>query len=504
MSLLPLLLLALPAAAPPVEDAPAAVLMARSLDDVKAAANHLARPVGFPKEVEALNPILALSGLDRTRPAGAFVRWPANKEYPDLNDVVAFAPVGDEKSLLASCRLLGVRVSAAGELHRVEAPGGFTFFLRFARGHVFASRAPEALGSLPSAERLSFPPGETGLLVARGRLDHAWGLEKALERVFREVEALLPSEIPNFDKETRANLINEFRKASAELARGLRQQIREVNLRVEFDRKAEDLSFQLSIVPNQGTLLAGACRHLRGARGRFTRQTGDASLAVQFVLPPSAWEESSLDALLETAAQGAGTYFSPRYQAFLLQFFQALGPTVTRDGLNAAFLAYPDESWLLAVKVQQGRKLDHLVRDLYRSVPTRDRKKVKMRVDHERIGTARVHQVEDGRETALLALRDDLVVTGVVGTPARKQFEGLLLSTVSPDEEDGPFFRLEARGSFFARDERLRKQLGQEAPGVSPASLHARLRLEGGSSLTMKGRLHPQVLAVLRLALLRE
>jgi hypothetical protein len=178
-----------------------------------------------------------------------------------------------------------------------------------------------------------------------------------------------------------------------------------------------------------------------------------------------------------------------------------LGSDLAQNGVNAAVLVYPDESWLAALDVRQGRKLDGLVRDLYRTASSSDRKSVKVRFNQERIGTARVHQIGLGEETILLALRDDLVVAGEIGTPVRKQFEALLLGKVPPEEEGGPFVRVEARGPYFSGDEKLRQRLAREAPGTDPASLYARLHLEGGSSLTLKVRMHTQALRALGLDL---
>jgi hypothetical protein len=498
MSLLPVLLLALPAAAPPVEDVPAGVLVVRSLDELKAAANHLAGPLGYKKEVETLNSVLALPGLDRTRPAGVFVRWPAYREWLDPNEVVAFAAIRDEKQFLASCRLLGARVSAVGERYRIEGPGEVELFLRFAGGHVYASEKSDALRSLPAPGWLAFPPGETGLLVARGWPSRAWGLEKTLEQSAREVMRLLPPELFGVEPDKRAEGIKDLPSTTAiGLASGLREEIRELNLRVELDRKTEDLSFQFSIVPNPGTPLARGCRSLRRARGRFTRMFPDTSIAVQVVFPPPVRPGPSRGGFLEAWSQAVAAYLPPRYRGPLLQLTQTLGADLAQNGLNAAVLVYPDESWLAALEVRQGRKLDGQLRDLYRAASTSDRKAVKVRFNQERIGTARVHRIGPDEEAILLALRDDLVVAGQVGTPVRKQFEALLLGKMPPDEEGGPFVRLEARGSYFSGDEKLRQLLAREAPGTDPASLYARLHLEGGSSLTLKVRLHTQALRAL-------
>jgi hypothetical protein len=463
----------------------------RSIDDLKAAADHLAGPLGYKKEIETLHPILALPGLDRTRPTGVLVRWPARKDHPDLTDLVAFAPIFDEKQFLASCRLLGARVSAAGEHHQVEVPGGFRLFLRFARNHVYASGGPDALRTLPSPDWLSLPPGEKGLVVARVWPARARGLRNGFLWLIRQWQPLL---------ESRNTYVASLIVLARQVALILQEQIRELNLRVELDRAAHDLNTKVVVVPNPDTELAHLCRYLGGARGRFTSMLNDAPLGAQLALPPFVLQDIFADLVLDDLLSDLGATLSPRSQKALLPLLEAGAPTVKLDGVNAAIVVHPDESFLFAVKVQQGRQLDLRVRDLYRATPARDRKTLKLSVNAERVGSARVHRLRlESGEVFQLAFRDDLIAAGKIATPYRKQFEDLLNARLTTDGRTGPFLRVEARGSLLAREEQFLTLFRKEAPGIDLASLYGRVRLEGGSSLELKVQMHSHLLTVFRL-----
>jgi hypothetical protein len=288
-------------------------------------------------------------------------------------------------------------------------------------------------------------------------------------------------------------------------ARGLLpliNEIQELNLRIRIDRDKDDLDLQFTVLPAPGMergYLSAACRYLGQARGRFTPLLADTAFAVQVVFPVAGQPAK------ETAPPPIPTVLldliPPRYQDVAGKVFQVAFATLSQDGLDAAFLLYPDSTNLLAVKARQGRKLDLLVRDLHRESPAAERKHVRLKLNQDRIGSARIHHLQLANETLQLALRDDLLVVGSAEATGKQHLPGLLKASLAPEEPAGPFLRIESRGPWFSTNADYWKKFRTEAPRTEPSALHAHLHLEGGSCLRLKVRLHTHMLTALRLAL---
>jgi hypothetical protein len=503
-SLLPLLLLTIPTAEPPAppapEDPPAAVVVVRSVDELAASATYLGGPLDSKEEVGKFKLLIdTLVGLDRTRPAGLAVRWPADKVSPDAEDLVGFAAVKDEKLLLAACALHGT-VAPVGPLHQLTLRDGTRLFLRMERGRIYAAARPEALRSLPAEDVLSFPRDEEGTLLARAWPAKARGLP-ALVKPLVQQWADLTRQVPGLDPGSHAQMKTGIEGA----ARGLLpliNEIQELNLRIRIDRDKDDLDLQFAVLPTPGMdrgFLSGACRYFGQARGRFTPLLADTAFAVQVVFPVAG--PSGNETALPPIPPGLLDFIPPRYQDVGSKAFQAIFATLSQDGLNAAYLRYPDSTGLLAVKARQGRKLDVLVRDLYRGASAAERKAVHLRLNQDRVGGARIHHLQLKGQPLHLALRDDLLVAGAVESTGKQHWQALLKASLAPEEPAGPFLRIESRGPWFKTDADFWKKFRTEAPRTEPAALHARLHLEGGSCLRLKVRLHTHMLTALRLAL---
>jgi hypothetical protein len=503
-SLLPVLLLTLPAAAPPVPsahaDPPSAVVVVRSLDELVANASYLGGPLGMKEETGKLKSMLdVLAGLDRSRPAGLYVRWPWYRQHPDADDVVAFARVLDEKQFLASCRLLGT-LTPAGAYHQLTLSDGDRVFLRLAGGRVYVADAPEGLRSLPPEDVLTFPREETGILLARAWPRKARGLIELMRPTVRQGAAMLKGLMPTLNPEARTQMDQSIEVMAGGLGTLIGVEIGELNLRIRIDREKDDLDVQFTVQPNtelEHGFLAGACRYLGQARGRFTPLLRDTAFAVQVIFPVAG--KPVKEANLPSVPNELLDFIPLRYQDVSRKMCEAVMATLMQDGLNAAFLMYPDSTNLFAIKFRQGRKLDFMVRDLYRGASAAERKSIRLKLNQDRVGSTRIHQIQDDDKTLHLAVRDDLIVIGTVESPGKKHLHALLTAPLTPEEPPGPFLRIESRGGWFATDPELWKKFRKEAPRTEPSALHAHLHLEGGSCLRLKVRMHTHMLTALRL-----
>jgi hypothetical protein len=503
-SFFPLLLVTIPTGEPLVpsvpEEPPAAVVVVRSVDELAASATYLGGPLGSKEEMGKLKLLIdALVGLDRTRPVGLAARWPADKAWPDAENLVGFASVKDEKLLLAACGLLGT-LAPAGPLHQLTLRDGTCLHLRLERGHVWAAAKARALRSLPPEDVLSFPKEVEGTLLARAWPGKARGLPGSVQPLVQEW-ASLAKQVPGLDPSSRTQINTIIEQARQGLP-SLVKEIQELNLRVRIDRDKDGLDVEFAVLPAPGMdrgFLSGACRYLGQARGRFTPLLAETAFAVQVVFPVAGQPSNETapppipDVLLDL--------IPPRYQDFASKVFQVAFATLSQDGLNAAFLMYPDATSLLAVKARQGRKLEILVRDLHRGAPAAERKAGRLKLNQDRVGTTRIHQLQHNGETVQFALRDDLLVVGWVESTGKPHLHGLLKASLTPEEQAGPFVRIESRGSWFAADADSLKKFRNEAPRTEPSALHARLHLEGGPCLRLKVRLHTHMLTAVRLAL---
>jgi hypothetical protein len=501
-ALLPLLLLTAPTAAPPVAPGPiTSVAIARSIDDLKATVAHLAGPLGQPDLIKQFNDVVdPLKGLDRSKPLGVFVRWPSTKTFPDLHNLVIFAILRDEKALLESCRAQGFKVvSRPREGAELQLPIGIVVRLRFAHGRVYASLSERNLQDLPAAETLSFPAKERAVLMVRLWPERArTPVYRMLDRELRPLfEEILKSEGANeIDPALRTQMGQIFRifpQIWAEIVTWFS----EITLSLGVDTGSDQVHFDLTVTPRPGTAPARLAKYLGKARGSFAPLVGDANLAIVVALPPM--EEAVDEKALVSLPPSIQAAVPARYQDFVLKLAQTLILTLGNDGVDAALLTYPDSASVGVAKVRKGRKLDHLVRDTYRRIPTSERKALPFLLNHERIGDTRVHRLTVMKESMLIAVREDLLAIVDDDNIGRKRLGKILSTKLMPASQPGPYARVDIRGDLLLSDESSQKAFQKRAPKVDLDKVFLRMQFEGGSALRLRVQMHTHMLTLLRI-----
>ncbi len=447
----------------------------------------------------------SLGGVDGKRPLGLYVNWPdkitdlESLEFP----VVAFIPVEDEKTVLATLDRLKLKPRAVAGGHRLTLPGETDCYLRFANRHAYLStRAAVLTEKLPEPSTLVRADGQKSALAARLFTDRIprKGLGELLDLLLKplagELGQLLgddkqrPGESDERYKERLANLkrLREFPELLRTAVVGLVDTMLAFTVDVDIDAKRNRLALDIALVPQTGGALEEFCRYAARARSAFGPVARDApfSLLAHFPPPEKAGQETVPDRLPE----GVTEILPPAFRDTALKFVQVLIPTIANDGLDVCVLARPrgDElDFIAGLKVRKGRTFDHLLRDAYKNLPAAEKKALSVRLNHDRHGEARIHSFRPEGETEdyYLGIREDVVLltSGKHGVPALKEtLDAFGKGKVGPT----PLVQMKMTGALLMADPDTRKAVEKALSKEARGQLEARLSLEGGKDLRLR------------------
>ncbi len=492
-----------------------AVATIRSVDALLTDARYLAPFLvddDLPKQVEALAALVHGSGsggIDRHKPAGVYLRWPDDLDPFSAENlpVVAFLPVADEARFLDLLRQLACKPEKTADgTYRLTVPGlPSGLALRFARGHAYAARDAGLLrGDLPDPATLLPAGGQKTTFLARVLFDrfpadHSRLVDRVVEQLrptleegVRFCEEILKQVGEDESGHKRAQAeTQKLREGLPALAKafltGAVEQTKELSLGLDVNPKQHQVAFDLTLVPRSDSGLAGFTRYVGTARSQFADVFGNAELGLSIHLPwPWSATDASrfADAVFAAFRERAGD----RYRDSMLKLSQWIAATVISEGLDCGLATRTtpggeDVGLLVGLKVQNGRKLDHLLRDLHQSLPTALKGDFPVQWNCDRHGAARIHRLEGGDgQHAYLAIRDDVVFVAVgkeILRPLKETLDAFGKTAPAPT----PLVRFDASAAAFARDEPFREAVRKEVPAGNPGKLRAHVRLEGGDRL---------------------
>jgi hypothetical protein len=400
-----------------------AVVSVRSADAFLADARYVGRvvsPSGWASVEGMLNPALKSknwSGVDSKRPLGAYVSWPA--EIRDLNTlrfpVVLFIPVADEKRFLALVGEFGVQPQPAeGGLYRLPVPGAH-HYLRFAHGHAYVSDTPASLrGALP--EPKSFLPAAASkhLLTATLRVTHIPKERgRLLELVRKEIERQKDAMGHDVAAQTQVGV--------AALAKAV-DFLQTISLTLDVDARQHRLAAELRLVPRgpgpksaqQPNPVTEFCRYLGTARSSFAELTGRAPFAASVHLPGIGGGQDDKDFRMPPLKE-LWPFIDPKYEP-ALRLLPPFLRSIRSEGIDWCLILFKpepkkDPEFLVGLKVRDGRKLDHALRDVFKALPAEVREDYAVAWNHSRHGSARIHRFTRFAGEDLegyLAVRDDV------------------------------------------------------------------------------------------------
>jgi hypothetical protein len=405
-----------------------AVLAVRSVDSLLSDARYLTGLLGKEELAKTLTNFFkekiakGQAGADTARPFGLYLNWPAGwapKGFQTV-PVVAFVPITDEMKFLKFLRQLNCTIEEpAGGVHPLTIPGGPKLFLRFANRHGYIGFTPASVrGKLPDpATFLPHLPRDR-LLVASLRVDRIPRedtrfilntiIKPILESGFGGTEKL-PGEADRQHRE-RLNQTNQFLQAfKTQLV------LQEIAAKLALDQKRHHLVFDLALVPRPGSTLARTFRRLGQDRSAFAGLARNAKVSLFWHLPmftkSSGFKASDL-------FQSVGTIVEPKKRLLARRAVRALEGILKID-VNDYGLAFHvrDHGWTLSggVRIKGGRKVENLLRDYIKDLPSAERRMYRLSWNHARHAGTAIHKVQipvlpgplAGQEAIYLAVREE-------------------------------------------------------------------------------------------------
>jgi hypothetical protein len=520
----------LAATAPGPAPVPVAFVAVRSTDAGLQGFKHLAPLLGkeaWPPAVEAFLRLrtggVALEGLDRQQPLGAYLLWPA-----DLHDlasfqapVVLFVPVNDEKKFLGLLGKLGCEPRQGdGSLYRLSVPGLPELSLRFAHGHAYAAARPDLLRKPIAPDTFLPKGGPQSLLSAVLRVEHfpdtaGEALHKPLipllEGVAKHPDLAplaerLPGEVPtNYRK--RKELMETLRPGSPfwpELINAALRQVRRAAWTVDLDTGRHQLALGLVLEPRSETGLATFCGYAGTARSRCAPlATGAAASVVVHIPAVPAWRESASDVKIDDLPGVVRNNLDARWSDAVVKALQVGVQTIVTDGLDFCIVARApkpgeDEVLLIGLKVQKGRKIDHLIRDAIKDLPATDKAAQKVVWNLDRHAGAHIHRFAEGSsEALLLTARDDLVLIGFEDKSLGVVREALDAYDKTPSSPT-PLLQVDVTATALTDYKAIAEALQKVVPRGEEGGVRARFRLQGGKDLRVRVEASTYWLAIVR------
>jgi hypothetical protein len=517
-----------PAISPPVR-APVAYVAVRSLDGLLADSHYLAPFLGGEETLKQVDAFLKTliggngwAGADGQRPLGVYFLWPDNPNdlLAQRVPAVVFVPVADEQRFLGLLDKLGCRPCKAERgQHRLTVPQVGEVMLRFANGYAYAAEKAALLnGPFPDPKEFVPSSGRQPTLAARLRAER---IPDSYKELLNGIAARFGQAIDQYmggdrqpdesdaqfqQRQFYVNQAKQFVPKVVEFLGGqVIDQIRELSLEANVVAAEATLTLDLAVVPRKpDSTLAAFSRYAGRARSRFTNllPSADWGAVAHFPAPQRA------DTLPnpETFGDIIRQQVPARYREAALQGVHIFFDTLAADGWDWCFVQLKSEpsrpgAILFGLKIRDGRKFDHLLRDTLRMLPAEQKGGFSIRWNHDRRGNARIHRImEEGeKEDDYLAISEEVVFLGI-GKGGLDAVRTALDRFGKEPAPPSPALRFEASGDFLLEDAapQLLAQLRKAGARSDRAVLHARGSVRGGSELRLHLEITPYFLRLLR------
>jgi hypothetical protein len=487
-----------------------AAVTVKSVDGLLADFKYLAPFVGQEGLVPQAEAFLAtagwgLEGVDRQRLVGAYLHLPENLAALESFDVplVLFVPVADEKGLLKLLEHLQWKPRQAdGGLYRLSVPEFPDLFVRFANRYAYVSNRQALLRQkLTDPTTLAPAGGQQNTLSVRVYVERF--PEKGHERLVDEIIGPRLKELTKERKDDLGDLGSELKQASLKRMLGdLQSQLQKVTLDVSVDQRQHRLALDLTFSPRPQTGAASFGRYAATARSRFHSLGRDATLSFFAHFPPGSGSFPARE-LVDVLSQGIRTQVDQQYWEIIPPFADLAAATLAGDGLDCGLGMFgpPTDADAVAVfglKVRDGRKLDHVLRDTIRGLSAADRATFSFDWNHALHAKSRIHRFKPTGEQneGYLAVREDVLFFGG-GKQALKSVKDALERFDQGPPPATPLMQLDlAPGSFLSAEDYAKAQ-PKGVPPLDREKVRAHVRFEGGNNLRLRFEMHVHVLSVL-------
>src|SRR5262249_20952182 len=144
---------------------------------------------------------------------------------------------------------------------------------------------------------------------------------------------------------------------------------------------------------------------------------------------------------------------------------------------------------LAGLKVQNGKKVDQSLRDLYKSLSAEEKKEFPVDWNQDKHGTARIHRGRPAGEIedVFLAIREDVAIFAF-GKRSVQPLKEALDTFGKGEAPISPIIRARISSRAILADEDIRKVAEKEFTTAERDKLFAELTLEGGAELSLRLR----------------
>jgi len=423
-------------------DKPALVVRVGAIEEVLADARYLAKAAGREEAAKQAEGILksktgpkGLEGVDTRKPAGLYGTL---KTKLDESQLVALVPISDEKAFLKLLENLDLKaVKGKDGLYTVEVQSiPYPVIFRFANGYLYGTvKVTDKAADLLAAKNLPAPAdvlsaGAGSALAVTINLDALPETTKDLADTSIQLSlANAKEKAPPGETEAQKKFREETIDQVGELTKTLLRDATALTLKVNVDRKADDLSLSLDLAAKPGSALAKSISTLGDAQGigaGLVRADALMSGSLYLALPASL--RKSFGATLDEGITKALEAEKDRDKNAAAEVvLNALKATFKEGVLDAGFTLTPagkdgKANLVAGMRVKDGESIDAALKKALPKLSPAERKNLKM--DVAKAGGVSIHQVTSdkvdeagkklfGTGPISFALRDDALLFAV-------------------------------------------------------------------------------------------
>ncbi|MFO0881226.1 MAG: hypothetical protein U0840_28215 [Gemmataceae bacterium] len=498
---------------------PSLLLRLKPLEELIGDLRFLVKEVGREEEAKQIESMLkartspqGLEGVDVKKPIGLFAVL-----KPSLNssEVALLLPIADEKTFLAFLEQLNFKPEKDKDglytlqVENVPVP----LLFRFANGYLYGMAKLNEKMTLPAKDKLPNPEKilaeGSGLLSLTANVDQ---LPPQLRKLAISASAFTLGELKDQDlpaatpkqKAVWAALLDE----SATLVKSVLEDATAVQLKLDVDRKARDLTLGLTLASKPDSTLAKNFASLNPsssvASGIGTRDSVMGGMV--YLALPAAIKKAAVPAIEEAIAK-ATENLDPGARELLTPLIDSLKPSATAGKFDLGLdMRGPGKkgkyTLVLSAQLEKGLAIEKALKELVSKMPEDQTQALK--TDFAKEGDVNIHRVTQlkmdaqakemfGTGALYFAARDDaLIVTlGEDALPALK-------AAVKARPSIGTPLQLAISGSrlakFMAKDQKHAPEAARKA-FTDPGSDQMRLTLSAGERLELKLSIRTAVLA---------
>jgi hypothetical protein len=397
--------------APATKKVPALVVRLRSFNSTIADLSYLAAQVGKEEEAKQAVEMLkerigpkGLDGIDVDKPFGGYVFAGPN----GTDSYGAFMlPVKDEEALLKILANNGLKADKGKDgLYTIKDERfRVPIFFRFANGYAYVAPLSEAglAKSKLVAPSEVLPEGEKALLSATIRIDQIPDniKEIALAQVGLRVADIREQHSEN-GTPAQKELIDKSSKEANAQVKALVNDGRELAIRVDVDRKNNDLALKITFDGKTGTKLAASITELGNRQSLFAGLLGkDSAFSVLFSYALPERVQKALGPVVDEAIKEMLEQAKDETHKQLAEkLFRVLAPSIKAGEIDAAVdvrgpSANKHYTLVGGIKLKNGDEIGTTLKEIVKDLPQEVRDLVK--IDADKTGNVNIHRIEFDR-----------------------------------------------------------------------------------------------------------